>query len=311
MKMTSQLVVSLVLAGSTLVTVAQTPTGTHNTWTSGAPMPVATGPAVAVFNNQIYAVGGGVVGGETADTQIYNPATNTWTMGVPLPIGTGGGCAAVVGNTLYYVGGSTGTEWTGAVWVYHPEAKSWSAGNNPMPTARANGGCKVVHDILYVFGGYGNGVFLTSVESYNPVTDTWTEEEPMLSPEAGLPAAGAGTTIVVTDGSDGDADGHNQGYNVTTNTWRWLTPDPVVRQGSCAASIEGRLYAAGGWDVANNTALTSTESFSLSEDAWITLADMPVGTITPGSVAYDGRLYCFGGVSINGGLLNNVQIYQP
>ena len=53
-----------------------------------------------------------------------------------------------------------------------------------MPTGGANGGCAVANNIIYVFGGY-NGGFLTSVESYNPATGIWTEEAPMLNPEAG------------------------------------------------------------------------------------------------------------------------------
>jgi len=281
-------------------------------------MPVATGPAVAVLENQIYAVGGGTPTGQIADTQIYDPATNSWSTGAPLPVATGGGCAAVVSNVLYYIGGNNGTGWTRAVWVYKYDAKtkswSWSAGN-PIPTGGVNGGCAVADDIIYVFGGY-NGGFLTSVESYNPRTGTWTEEAPMLSPEAGLPGVGRiGTTIVVTDGSDGDVDGNNQGYDATTNTWSWLASDPTLRQDPCAAPIGGLMYSAGGWNVVDNPALTLTESYSLSKNEWTTtgFAPMPLGTFAGGSAAYNGRLYCFGGLSTNSGStpVNNVQIYQP
>jgi len=186
-----------------------------------------------------------------------------------------------------------------------------------MPTPRVNGGCAVADDIIYVFGGYSYGSFLTSVESYNPATDIWTEQTAMLSPEAGLPGLGRiGTTIVVTDGSGGDVDGHNQGYEVTTNTWSSLASDPTLRQDPCAASIDERLYSAGGWNPADNPALTLTESYSLSKNEWTGgLAPMPLGTLGGGSVAYKGKLYCFGGFSSNStsgsSPLNNLQIYQP
>jgi len=310
--------VLLMLLGTASMTVAQEPVVAHNAWSYGKRMPVALdGTAVAVLENQIYVVGGGNGNGSVfADTQIYDPATNTWSKGVPLPIATGSGCAAVVNNVLYFIGGGTGSgspHYTDAVWAYNPKTKAWSS-KAPMPTtAEAGAVCVVEKGIIWVMGGYGDGSFLATVESYNPKTDTWQPGASMLSPEDSPSGGRIGTTILVTNGSDNYVDGHNQGYDVPTNTWRWLTSDPALRQSTCGGSIGGRLYSAGGWDDVNNAALTLTESFTLSTGDWKTLAPMPRGMMNlGGSVAYKGRLYCFGGgYSAGGDVVGTVEIYQP
>jgi N-acetylneuraminic acid mutarotase len=299
----------------------------HNTWSSGAPMPVAAdGTAVAVLEKQIY-----VVGGQNdddtifADTQIFDPATNTWSMGTPLPTATTNGCVGVVKNVLYFIDGYTGTptdpQDTAAVWAYSPKTQTWSS-KAAMPTFRRSVVCVVEDGIIYVMGGYtcatpdctSNGSFLTTVESYDPATNTSRTEPSMLFPESDVSAGLIGTTIVVTDGSGGYVDGHNQGYNVATNgPWMQLDSDPTLRQGTCAGSIGGQLYSAGGWNDEDNAALTLTESFSLSKNTWETLARMPKGTMGLGrSVIYEGQLYCFGGEYTNGGnVVDNLEIYQP
>lgn len=317
---TTFLAVSLLFLSTALMAPAQTPAIVHhNTWSYGAPMPVALdGTAVAVLEKEIYVIGGGNDNGTTsADTQIYAPATNTWSTGVPLPVPTGNGCAAVVNNVLYFIDGIIGTAGNGqdtsAVWAYSPKTQTWTP-KAPMPTARRSVVCVAEKGIIYVMGGYNNWTFLSTVESYDPATNTSQSEPSMLFPESDVSAGLIGTTILVTNGSGGYVDGHNQGYNVATNgPWTQLAPDPTLRQGTCAGSIGGRLYSAGGWDVVNSAALTLTESFTLSKDKWKTLAPMPQGTMGLGrSVVYKGQLYCFGGEYSNGGNpVGTVEIYQP
>ncbi len=302
MKTISLLVVLLLLAGASSVTVAQTPAVAHNTWTSGAPMPTAlASQAVGVIRGQIYVVGGGIPYGQPfANTQIYDPATNTWSAGAPIPVATSNGAsAAVVKNILYVFGGETN-----AVWAYNPKKDSWSS-KSPMPTGRGCTGAAVEKRIVYVIGGcdledpYDR---LTTVESYDPATDTWTEEAPLLVGKSQPSVARVGTTIVAADGYTASGDtGDNEGYDATTNSWTSLTPDPMPRNGTCTGAIGGKLYVAGDG--------ASTESFNLSKNTWKTLASMPEPTQFPGSAVYKGLLYCFGGFW--GSALSNVQIYQP
>jgi hypothetical protein len=88
---------------------------------------------------------------------------------------------------------------------------------------------------------------------------------------------------------------------------------PTPRNAACFGSTKGSLYVAGG--AVNNEAVSVTESFKVSKNAWTTQAPMPQAVGIPGSAVYKGLLYCIGGAN-NGDLFNNtvydyVQIYQP
>jgi len=248
------------------------------------------------------------------DNQIYNPVTNTWSSGAALPTGTAQAAAAVVNNVLYVFGGSNdgGPTVFNSVWAYNPKTKAW-ASKSTMPTARCSLAATVEKSIIYVIGGYANGLRLSNVEAYDPATDSWTEEAPLAvgksEPSVGL----VGSTILATDGYDGSLDnGDNEGYNVATNKWTSLKADPNPRNAACGGAIGSQMYVAGGGNV-NGPALNSTESFTLSGNAWSSLDSMRLDAVAPGSAVYSGQLYCIGGwaSSPDGTLLSAVQIYQP
>ena len=309
---------------STLLTFAQVPPVNHNTWTSGAaiPTPVAFA-AAAVLKNQIYLVGGysgNNYSNAVGDNQIYNPATNSWSSGVALPTPTAQAAAAVVKNILYIFGGSNdgGPNVFNTVWAYNPKTNAWSQ-KAAMPTARCSVAATVENSIVYVVGGYASGQRLNTVEAYNPKTDTWTDEAPLLvgksEPSVGTVGTKAsGFTILAADGYNGSEDnGDNEAYNVGTNTWASLAPDPTGRNAACSGGIGTKLYIAGGALPLGGPAFTLTESYQLSNDTWTTLAPMPQAASVPGSAVYKKRLYCIGGYDAaqGGNFVNAVQIYQP
>jgi len=306
-----------VTTGSTTLSSTQTFI-VHNSWALGKaiPTPVAFASA-GVLNGEIYLVGGypGTgYSGAVGDNQIYNPVTNTWSSGAALPTGTAQAAAAVVNNVLYVFGGSNdgGPTVFNSVWAYNPKTKAW-ASKSTMPTARCSLAATVEKSIIYVIGGYANGLRLSNVEAYDPATDSWTEEAPLAvgksEPSVGL----VGSTILATDGYDGSLDnGDNEGYNVATNKWTSLKADPNPRNAACGGAIGSQMYVAGGGNV-NGPALNSTESFTLSGNAWSSLDSMRLDAVAPGSAVYSGQLYCIGGwaSSPDGTLLSAVQIYQP
>ena len=310
-------IASLPLLAQTESPASQTPAVTHNTWTSGAALPIPVAAAAsAVVKNEIYLVGGNDATEEVADVQIYNPATNTWSTGVSYPVVVSGASAAVVKNVLYVFGGSAGGGVpSNAVWAFIPKTKTWTA-MAAMPTARWLTAAVVEKNIIYVIGGIVSPTdFVATVESYNPATNTWTEETPMLENKQG-PAVGLlGTTIVAADGGNppGFITGDTEGYDAATNAWTEFTADPTARVVSCFGSIGGKFYDAGGYLDNAGAAATVNESFQLSKKKWTTtLAPMPQGTFQAGSAVYKGQLYCIGGfANWNGAPINNVQIYQP
>jgi N-acetylneuraminic acid mutarotase len=298
------------------------PAVSHDTWSSGTPMPKAImGATAAVLGNRIIVFGGAMDWNLTGvlDTLVYNPASNTWSKGVPLPEPIFNPSAAVVNNVLYVFGGVEGSSYLNTVWAYSPQTKTWSA-KSPVPTETQCSGAVVAKaGTIYVIGGDIGWTRLNNVDSYNPATDTWTEEAPLRigrsCPTVGL----IGTRIWAADGdtsyrTNRDIDGPNgdiEGYNPSTNTWKSATRDPTPRDAACGGSIGSQLYVAGG-DENGSSILALTESFDASNNTWTTLAPMPQGTMWAASAVYNGKLYCFGGtVQWDGTVLNNVQIYQP
>lgn len=320
------LIILLLLTGIVVLPAqgqAQAPEGlpavTHNTWTSGAPMPTPMWfPAGAgVIKNQIYVVGGyDSSRNQLADNQIYNPATNAWSTGASIPAATAQGASTVVKNVLYVFGGCNvqGTV-TNAVWAYNPKTNAWSS-KSAMPTARCSAAAVVDKSkIIFVIGGYANGQRLSTVEAYNPATDSWTEKASLLVGKS-EPAAGLiGTTIAAAGGYTQSGDtGDNEGYNITANSWTSIKSDPTARNGSCFGAIGSQLYVAGGYPGGGpgTPAMRLNESFKPSKNAWTTLASMPQASMTAASAVYKKQLYCFGGTSTDSGtVLTNVQIFQP
>ena len=91
-----------------------------NTWTSLAPMPVATAGSAAALgaDGKIYVVGG-VSGGVTTNAvQVYDPAANSWTLSTPLPESLTGSVMGTdsLGRLVVMGGSDTNGYDTGDVW---------------------------------------------------------------------------------------------------------------------------------------------------------------------------------------------------
>jgi N-acetylneuraminic acid mutarotase len=315
------LLVSLLFLGTASLVEAQSPEVTHNTWTSGAPMPTAVNwPSVGVIGSKIYVVSG-YAGGAPAITnnQVYNPVANTWSSAAPIPAATAQAATAVVKNVLYLFGGSDngGLPVFDTVWAYSPKTNTWTA-KATMPTARCSAVAVVVNSIIYVIGGF-NGGRLNTVEAYDPATNKWTEEADLILGKSEVSAGVFGTaktgyTIVAADGFSGSDTGDNEAYDVATNTWTSLASDPNPRNGSCFGEIAQKLYISDG-NASDNDPIAVMESFNLKKNLWTSLAAMPNTVTDSGSAVYKAKLYCFGGgndaVPPNDTVYDYVQIYQP
>ncbi len=290
----------------------------HNSWSSGAAMPVAVAaPAAGVINGNIYVVSGFQTSGgaPVSNNQVYNSTTNVWTTSAPIPTPVFAPATAVVGTSLYVIGGfeGSGATPTNLVQIYNSSTNKWTT-KSAMPTARGSATAVLDGTAIYVIGGNGSTSQLNTVEKYVFSTDTWTEEATLLTGKSDLSAALLGANIVAADGYTASGDtGDNESYNVSTNTWTSLTADPNPRNASCFGATSGLLYVAGGLNNGTpQTTTTTNESFSASSNKWTSLAAMPTAALWQGSAVSNGLLYCFGGQASNqGAVINNVQIYQP
>ncbi len=307
------LLVSLFFIGATSLVNAQNPEVTHNTWTTGVPLPTARmGAAAGAVGANIYVIDGYNNSAILGVNEIYNTKKNTWSTGSSDPNPRAFVSSAVVNKILYVFGGSNGSEILDLTESYNPATKTWTT-LAPMPYTQQGASAVADKDVIYLIGGVNmDGQYLTNVASYNTTTNTWSEESPVLVAKYYSAAGLLGTTVVAADAPNGSGFvGDNEGYNVKENTWTELTADPTPRITACWAAIKGELYAAGGNDN-NGDLLTLNESYNAKTKTWTTLAPMPVGIwFAAASATAGGKLYCFGGGHFQQSVNDNVQIYQP
>ena len=61
-------------------------------------------------------------------------------------------------------------------------------------------------------------------------------------------------------------------FDPQTNAWKALAPMNTGRSGVAMAAVQGKLYAAGGWDGTN--ALATAEVFDPQQNHWEAVAPM-------------------------------------
>ncbi len=141
-----------------------------NTWSTGAPLPVACDfPVGAAINGKFYVVGGGANGAATANVFIYDPTTDTWTSGSPMPSPRWLAAGGVINGKLYITGGNSSYGTNNPVVVYDPITDSWSTAA-AEPTARSVAAAAAVGSTLFVAGGFDNtfSASLSTAEAFTP-----------------------------------------------------------------------------------------------------------------------------------------------
>ncbi|HEX5826737.1 MAG TPA: kelch repeat-containing protein [Candidatus Limnocylindrales bacterium] len=85
-----------------------------------------------------------------------------------------------------------------------------------------------------------------------------------------------------------------------SGTWRELAPLPEPRDHLALATLDGRLYAAGGVILSRGAIRRDLWRYDEDADRWDALAPMPIARYAHALVALDGRLWAVGGVTRGG-----------
>jgi len=161
-----------------------------NTWSSGAPVPVAVfDHGHAYYNGKIYVIGGFANDVASSAVYAYDVATNTWSAPLaPLPQAEFNMACGAINNKIYVAGGGSAGSNTN-LYIYDIATNTWSAGA-PMDVGANFPAGTVVGGKLWVIGG-GNPLSasakdvsskgassapasLNNTQIYDPVTNTWS-----------------------------------------------------------------------------------------------------------------------------------------
>jgi DNA-binding CsgD family transcriptional regulator/N-acetylneuraminic acid mutarotase len=270
-------------------------------WKTKAPMPTArSGMAVASYEGEIYAIGGGTAHGIDGTVVRYDPATDTWTRARSKPTPVTDIQAAVVGGEIFVPGGRTASgQVVDVLEAYDPRQDSWTE-RAPMPGALSGYAMVAFEGKLYLFGGWDGQRYLNTTYSYDPAQNTWRGLTPMPTARAFAGAGVAGGRIHVVGGYDGkQALPVNEQYIPELNLRQadaWLRSEPLpagcYRMG--IAVLADSIYLVGG-EAGPGMCLTPIRFLS-QDNRWVQFTgpgeDLGAGL---GLVALESQLYAMGG----------------
>ena len=159
------------------------------------------------------------------------------------------------------------------------------------------------------------GELLNSLERYDPSTNEW-EEEAVAPTRAQVGMEVLDNKLYAAGGQDAADDDDMEDapsnlverYDFETKAWEAVAPMAEARSRLAVAVLDGKLYAAGGYD---DDYLSSVERYDPALDAWVTVAPMLTARGDHGVAVLDGKLYAVGGYRYGAGALSSVERYDP
>jgi len=270
-------------------------------WQARADLPTARGGlAVAVYENQIYAIGGETTQGVTGVMEQYDVASDTWKALTPKPLPVTDINAAVIGGQIYIPGGRLASgRVTDVLESYDPRRALWER-RASLPAALSAYALVALEGKLYLFGGWTGERYVASVYEYNPDQDKWQARAPMLTARGYAGATVAGGKVYVIGGTDGEQTlAVNEEYvperdTSTENPWQTRTPMPAGRAGMGVTTIADIIHVIGGQGEDDQT-LTPLKYFPQT-DQWQTFEDpLPQVWSQLGLTSLETYLYALGG----------------
>ena len=145
---------------------------------------------------------------------------------------------------------------------------------------------------------------------------TWVMKSPMPGgPRAELPAVAVNGKIYVIGGSArgiGYDIARNEEYDPATDRWRLRAPMPHGFNHVGATTLDGKLYAAGGFaNPGHHDPSDSFFSYDPSTDTWRTLAPLPSRRGAVAVAALDGKVHVLGGREGESPLITAHDVFDP
>jgi DNA-binding CsgD family transcriptional regulator/N-acetylneuraminic acid mutarotase len=244
-------------------------------WTADISLPEKrSAMGVAVYDNNIYLIGGESEDGVDGALRIFNPTDRVWKSAAAKPTPVSDCQAAVIGEKIYIPGGRLKDgQPSDALEVYNPRLNTWEK-KASLPVALSGYALVAQEGSLYLFGGWDGKKASSAVYRYNPTEDTWSERRGLSGPRMGAAAVALEGKILLIGGSDGakalklvqayipdrDVEGDNP--------WQDLPSLPQGRYGAAAVNMAGIVYLLGGQSAPSATGALQPLMLQQGADAW-------------------------------------------
>ena len=240
--------------------------------------------ATLLPNGKVLVAGGAGMGGILATAEVYDPVSGTWGPTGSLALARTGHAATLLPNgKVLVVGGRDANGFVATAELYDPASGTWSPASPPLAAGATS--ATLLPD---------GKVFVTSAMAamvYDPASDTWS---PTSAPLQGL----FGAQVLLLNGQVFfPRKNASQLYDPVSDTWS-PTSAPLVFPGGPPVTRlpDGRVLAAGGYDVFVDLVSGAAELYDPASDTWTLTA--PMG----GRVSYTATLLPNGKVLVAGGL---------
>ncbi|KAL3919943.1 MAG: hypothetical protein SGPRY_005447, partial [Prymnesium sp.] len=200
---------------------------------------------------------------------------------------------------LYAIGGYDGVHRLSSAERFDPSVGRWL----PLPSLskqRNAAGGAVVKGRIYVAGGTGEQEFepLRGVDGLGErVVEDWSVPD-----VSGDPASGEAVGEEPTWSSV-------ERYDPSLNLWSAVAPMRKERAFFGMATLDGKLYVAGG--ISSEEYLSSAEVYDPSSNSWAPIAPLQAARAFHGMAAFRGKLYVSCGKDKYSNLLKSVESYDP
>ena len=305
-RISSIFLVAVMLATVFAVTIPEESMGTNGGsigWTTKTPMPTARlGPAVAVVNDKIFAIGGQnnlLSPDYRTENEVYDPLTDSWSIMTSMPSARTQAFVGMVDNKIYVIGGSPISSTPIDVnEVYDPATDSWEI-KTPMPIGIYAGGFAVIGNKIYCIGGtFGWGDGQTFNQLYDTSSNTWSVKAPMPTARLGHAAAVVNNKIYVFGGGvPHSSNDHNinEMYDPTIDSWTTKAHMNIARRWFVAVVIDTKIYAVGGIR-AGGISVDEIEEYDTVTDSWKIVTSIPTSRgWYPGAAVINNNIYVMGG----------------
>jgi len=239
-----------------------------NTWSSAAPLPIATNHNVAaVAAGKLYAFGG-----TSSRTFLYNPQLNSWSDVAPMRFQHANTAAVGVINDRIYVAGGNGPNMNQTeLEVYDPAANTWTQlASMSVPRNHTAGGA--INGKFYVVGGRPGDTAASALEVYDPATNIWTRLANMPTGRSGIGAGVVNGELYVFGGEQPRQFDNVEVYNPLNNTWTQLAPMQTPKHGIFASVIGNRVYIPAGATQQGLGATNINEVFTVNTASTVSAA---------------------------------------